>query len=530
MTFSSMKVGTRLATAFSALAVMVLIVSGLSLRALGDADAAFTQYVSGINAQANAVQSMLDAVNRRAVAARNLVLVVEPADVLQEKTQVMKADADVIERLAALKNMIAADTQAPASARQMVADLEKIESLYGPVARDIVQLALDNKQEQAIVKLNRDCRPLLAQLLAKVNEFAQFAHERADDVKADASARYAMQRTLLIAVCFLALALACAAGLVITRSITRALGAEPAELGLAAQRVADGDLSPLDQGHRAPHGSVLSSLAVMQASLAEIVSKVRGASDSIAMGSTEIASGSTDLSQRTEVQASALQQTAATMDELSATVRHNAENARQANQLAQGASTVAVQGGDVVGQVVSTMRAINDSSKRIADIIGVIDSIAFQTNILALNAAVEAARAGDQGRGFAVVASEVRNLAQRSAQAAREIKTLITDSVTQVEEGTSLVDKAGTTMQDVVMSIKRVTDIMGEISAASSEQSSGVAQVGQAVAQMDQATQQNASLVEESAQAARSLQHQAHELVQAVSIFKLNLGAPRLAA
>lgn len=519
---SAMKVGTKLAAAFSALAVMVLIVSGLSLKSLGDADDAFSRYVTGINAQASMAQSMLDAVNRRAVAARNLVLVVEPAELLVEKTLVMKADSDVIERLGAIKKMIAADTQAPASARQIIAELERIENLYGPVARDIVQLALAGKHEQSIVKMNRECRPLLAQLIAKVNEFASYATERADDLKAEANDRYEAQRLVLIVACVLALTLACAAGIVITRSITRALGAEPAELGLAAQRVADGDLSPLDQGHRAPQGSVLSSLAVMQASLAEIVSKVRGASDSIAMGSTEIATGSTDLSQRTEVQASALQQTAATMDELSATVKHNAENARQANQLAQGASTVAVEGGDVVGQVVSTMRAINDSSKRIADIIGVIDSIAFQTNILALNAAVEAARAGDQGRGFAVVASEVRNLAQRSAQAAREIKTLITDSVTQVEAGTTLVDKAGSTMQDVVMSIKRVTDIMGEISAASSEQSSGVAQVGQAVAQMDQATQQNASLVEESAQAAHSLQQQARELVQAVSIFKLH--------
>ena len=525
-----MKVGTKLAAAFSVLAFMVLIVSGLSLKSLGDADASFSLYVNGISAQANLAENMRNAVNRRAIAARNLVLVSDAADLAQEKALVTKADEDVIQHLNALKQLIAADAQAPASARQMIADLERIESLYGPVARDIVQLAVSGKHEESILKMNKECRPLLAQLIAKVTDFTRYATERAEDLKTEANERYTTQRLVLIVACLLALALACVAGIFITRGLTRALGAEPAELGLAAQRVADGDLSPLAHAHQAPQGSVLSSLAVMQHSLADIVAKVRGASDSIAIGSTEIATGSTDLSQRTEVQASALQQTAATMDELSATVRHNAENARQANQLAQGASTVAVEGGDVVGQVVSTMRAINDSSKRISDIIGVIDSIAFQTNILALNAAVEAARAGDQGRGFAVVASEVRNLAQRSAQAAREIKTLITDSVTQVEAGTSLVDKAGSTMQEVVLSIKRVTDIMGEISAASSEQSSGVAQVGQAVAQMDQTTQQNASLVEESAVAAQSLQQQARDLVQAVSIFKLHPQVLQLSA
>ena len=529
-TTSTMKVGTKLAAAFSALAIMVLIVSGLSLKSLGDADSAFSQYVSGINAQVNFAEGMRNAVNRRAVAARNLVLVRDAADLAKEKALVLKADEDVMQQLDGLKKLFAVDTQAPPAARQMIVELERIESLYGPVARDIVRLAVDGDHERAITKMNNECRPLLAQLLAKVSEFAQYATEHADELKTQANERFAVQRMVLMIACMLALALAAVAGFVITRGLTRALGAEPAELGQAAQRVADGDLRPLDEEHRAPQGSVLSSLAVMQRSLAGIVVQVRGASDSIATGSTEIAAGSADLSQRTEVQASALQETAATMDELSNTVRHNAENAGRANELAQGASQVAAKGGEVVGQVVSTMRAINDSSKRIEDIIGVIDSIAFQTNILALNAAVEAARAGDQGRGFAVVASEVRNLAQRSAQAAREIKTLISDSVSQVQAGTSLVDQAGTTMQEVVTAIQRVTEIMAEISTASREQSSGVEQVGQAVAQMDQTTQQNASLVEESAVAAQSLQQQAKDLVQAVSLFKLHHHSLQLAA
>jgi methyl-accepting chemotaxis protein len=242
------------------------------------------------------------------------------------------------------------------------------------------------------------------------------------------------------------------------------------------------------------------------------------------VASAEIAQGNNDLSRRTEEQASALEETAASMEQLSATVKQNADNAKQANQLAMGASTVAVKGGEVVSQVVTTMKGINDSSKKIADIISVIDGIAFQTNILALNAAVEAARAGEQGRGFAVVASEVRSLAGRSADAAKEIKGLITASVERVEQGTALVDEAGATMTEVVTSIRRVTDIMGEISAASSEQSAGVAQVGEAITLMDQATQQNAALVEESAAAAESLKQQAQQLVQAVQVFELGDG------
>ena len=266
---------------------------------------------------------------------------------------------------------------------------------------------------------------------------------------------------------------------------------------------------------------LLRSMAAMQLSLTSVVSKVRQGSEGVATASAEIASGNHDLSSRTESQASALEQTAASMEELSSTVKQNADNARQANQLAMSASTVAVQGGEVVGQVVETMKGINDASRKISDIISVIDGIAFQTNILALNAAVEAARAGEQGRGFAVVASEVRSLAGRSAEAAKEIKSLISASVERVEQGTVLVDQAGSTMHEVVSSIRRVTDIMGEISAASQEQSLGVAQVGQAVTSLDQTTQQNAALVEQMAAAASSLNSQAGELVQAVSVFKL---------
>ena len=294
-----------------------------------------------------------------------------------------------------------------------------------------------------------------------------------------------------------------------------------------AELVRDGNLMQSVQDSRQDEFSpLISALGDMQNSLKRVVSGVRRNAESVASASAEIASGNNDLSARTEQQASALEETAASMEELGSTVRQNADNARTANQLAMNASTVAAQGGEVVAEVVETMKGINASSAKIADIISVIDGIAFQTNILALNAAVEAARAGEQGRGFAVVAGEVRSLAQRSAEAAKEIKSLITASVERVEQGSALVDKAGATMTEVVTAIRRVTDIMGEISAASSEQSAGVGQVGEAVTQMDQATQQNAALVEEMAAAAASLNTQAGELVHAVAVFQLDANAP----
>ena len=319
----------------------------------------------------------------------------------------------------------------------------------------------------------------------------------------------------------LAVVAAFALGLAITRSVARQLGGEPAEAAQLARSVAEGDLRADVRVATGDPGSMMAQLRSMQEGLARMVAGVRQNADSVAAASAQIALGNMDLSSRTEEQASALEQTAASMEQLGSTVGQNADNARQANQLALGASSVAERGGAVVGEVVQTMKGITESSRRISDIIGVIDGIAFQTNILALNAAVEAARAGEQGRGFAVVATEVRNLAQRSAGAAREIKDLITTSVERVEQGTALVDRAGETMDEVVRSIKRVADIMGEITAASAEQSAGVSQVGEAVAQMDRNTQQNAALVEESAAAAESLKCQAQKLVDTVAAFKL---------
>jgi len=308
--------------------------------------------------------------------------------------------------------------------------------------------------------------------------------------------------------------------LAIIRNITRSLGGEPAYAVGVASRIASGDLTMAIKTRAGDKTSLLYEMSVMRERLSSVIGGIRTGTDSIDTGAKEIAAGNMDLSSRTEQQAASLEETASSMEELTSTVKQNADNARQAGQLANTASDIARRGGDVVGQVVDTMQGITESSRKIADIIGVIDGIAFQTNILALNAAVEAARAGEQGRGFAVVASEVRSLAQRSAQAAKEIKHLIDDSVTRVDSGSELVQRAGQTMGEVVDAVQRVTDIMGEISSATEEQSSGIGQINLAITQMDQATQQNAALVEQAAAAAGSLEEQARRLKDAVAFFQ----------
>jgi len=332
---------------------------------------------------------------------------------------------------------------------------------------------------------------------------------------------YETSRALMIVLVILSALSGAGLGALITRSLTRQLGGEPRYAAEVAERIANGDLHAEVALRDGDQSSLLYAMRCMRDRLAAIVAEVRSGTDAIASASQQIAAGNLDLSSRTEEQASALEETASSMEELTSTVKQNAEHARQANTLAASASNVAGQGGTVVAQVVDTMAAIDEASRKIVDIIGVIDGIAFQTNILALNAAVEAARAGEQGRGFAVVASEVRSLAQRSAAAAKEIKQLIGDSVSKVEAGSKLVNEAGGTMGEVVTSIQRVADIMGEIASASHEQTAGIEQINQAIVQMDTVTQQNAGMVEEAAAAAEALQTQAAKLADLVSVFKV---------
>ena len=374
---------------------------------------------------------------------------------------------------------------------------------------------------QSTSRLFSSVRPLANEAEANMLKLMEVKKDNADRLNDETDLIYAHIRTLLLVLTFGGVLFGIALGLFISRNLTRQLGGEPRDVAAAADAIASGDLSThIDISHAA-QGSVVSAMHMMQGSLRKVVQTVRTSSESIATGSRQIATGNLDLSARTEQQASALEETASSMEELTSTVKHNASNAQNAKEMAATASTVAQEGGEVVAQVVDTMSAINESSRKMADIISVIDGIAFQTNILALNAAVEAARAGEQGRGFAVVASEVRSLAQRSATAAKEITDLINDSVGQIEQGSSLVGQAGATMENVVTSVKRVTDVVAEISHASQEQSHGIAQVNLAITHMDEATQQNSALVEEAAAAANSMKTQAEQLAGLVSTFKL---------
>ncbi|MGJ7507299.1 methyl-accepting chemotaxis protein [Variovorax sp. GT1P44] len=382
----------------------------------------------------------------------------------------------------------------------------------GQVVEDSTRLLKDSRAVEEVLK----------NMVAHSDELAKASAEHATET-------YQTSRLMMLVMALVGIVVSVGLGIVVARLLARQLGGEPAYAADVVGRIATGDLTMNVEAGSARAGSLLDSIRQMQDQLTSVVARIKSSSDTIATASSQIAAGNQDLSSRTEEQASSLEQTAASMEELTSTVKQNADNARQANQLAASASEVAVKGGSVVSQVVDTMASINASSKKIVDIIGVIDGIAFQTNILALNAAVEAARAGEQGRGFAVVAAEVRNLAQRSAAAAKEIKGLIDDSVGKVDVGSALVGEAGKTMDEIVGSVKRVTDIMGEITAASQEQTSGIEQINQAITQMDQVTQQNAALVEEAAAAAASLQEQAGSLVDAVSIFRLGGDEPALA-
>jgi methyl-accepting chemotaxis protein len=514
MGISNFKIGTRLAANSGAMIVILLACIGIGITVLGKVNDGTTAIVKdALPKSFQATQSLTDA-NSIAIALRNTML----SDNEDDRRQQRAAIAQSQQALQGKLDWLQQNLYLPKGKAILARALDANEQYKAGVAHMLKLIDSASEAEQKAY-LNGTLRPIFRSYQATMDEMIAFQVTRMNSYSDNAAETYAQSRLLMLALGAAALLVAAGLGVWIARSITGPLHRAVA----VANTVAAGDLSSQIEVHSQDEtGQLLEALRHMNDGLVRIVGEVREGTSSIGSASSQIAAGNLDLSARTEQQASALQQTAASMEELTSTVRQNADNAQRANGLAASASQVASKGGEVVAQVVQTMDSINASSKKIADIISVIDGIAFQTNILALNAAVEAARAGEHGRGFAVVASEVRTLAQRSAAAAKEIKVLIDGSVAQVDAGTQLVDQAGATMQDIVQSIRRVTDIMGEISAASHEQSAGIEQINHAVSEMDSVTQQNAALVEEASAAAAAMQQQAEALSSTVSVFKLD--------
>jgi len=518
--FSNMRIGTKLIGSFAVLLGITALLGVFSLFQLRGLNNATVEITSNwLPASRYAADLNLNTSDLR---------IAEMQHVLSTSDQDMQHYEKIIAGLMATieKNSIESARLVASPEEQKIFDeFSKRWKNYLNDHRQLITLSRANKTEEARAFMNGMSQKNYDEMCEYLIKLSNLNVEGGITASDHADETYALSQTMIIAILAIAITLGMVMAVLVTRNLLSLLGGEPKYVAEVMGKISHGDLTSQIEINTKYPNSIVNEMKHMQDNLVKIVSEVRGSTDTINTATSEIASGNADLSQRTEEQASSLEETASSMEELTSTVRQNADNANQANQLAAGASEVAVRGGAVVGEVVQTMNAISDSSKKIVDIISVIDGIAFQTNILALNAAVEAARAGEQGRGFAVVATEVRTLAQRSASAAKEIKELIGDSVAKVENGTRLVDEAGATMDEIVKAVKRVTDIMSEISAASQEQSSGIEQVNQAVTQMDEATQQNAALVEEAAAAAESMQDQVRELSRSVSIFKLSNGA-----
>jgi len=515
---NNMRVGTRLGAAFSLVILLLIIVSVTAVTKISAINASIDQIVSDRYVKVRLAFDVRDGVNNQIKYLRGIVIDTKNPE--QNQKRYLQLDDTVKETNLAMSKIAAIQTTV--TGKQKIKALQDASVAFESGKEALITLAragdMDGATEYVLRKLTTSQNAYLDLATAFAN--SQDQQLQAEGIKAVADGHTAIELTLIFSA--LAILVAAALGYFLTRSITRPL----LNAVKVAENVAAGDLTTQIQVSSGDEtGQLMQGLKNMNENLLKIVTEVRAGTNAINSASSEIAAGNLDLSSRTEQQASSLEETASAMEQMTATVKQNADNARQANQLATQASRVAVQGGEVVGEVVNTMEGINASSRKIVDIIAVIDGIAFQTNILALNAAVEAARAGEQGRGFAVVGSEVRKLAQRSASAAKEIKVLIDDSVSKVDNGTQLVAKAGETMAEVVSSVKNVTDIVGEIAIASNEQSTGIEEINKAINQMDEVTQQNAALVQEASSAAYSLNEQAERLSQAISIFKVSAGS-----
>ncbi len=513
----NLKVGTMLGAGFSIvifLGVLIALVGNLRLNALS----ASIDSLSRVRiAEVLKAQELKDNVNLIARVIRNIVILRDASAIGGEKKRIQEAVAKNSQLFKELQEGASSD-----EGRRLLQEVLQARMAYNAAVSRTADLSQAGDSAAAQELLFKDVRSLQDVFFAALDNFVAYQKRQMLALSEQAEQQAGTAATQMA---LLALAAAVLGGLLawaITRRVKGLLGGEPAEAARIAQEVAGGNLAVAVEVRPGDTASVMAAMGAMRASLSRMVSEVRQSSESIATGASQIATGNADLSQRTEEQASNLEETAASMEEMNSTVKQNADTVRTAAQLASSASSTAARGGEVVQSVVRTMDEITASSRKIADIIGVIDGIAFQTNILALNAAVEAARAGEQGRGFAVVAGEVRSLAQRSAQAAKEIKDLIGESVSRVDTGAQLVGQAGGTMGEIVDQARRVADLIGEIGAATREQEQGISQVGDAVNQLDQVTQQNAALVEESAAAAASLNAQAARLVQLVSAFRVD--------
>jgi len=514
---NKLSIGQRLALGFGVVIVLLLLLAGLSYVRISSLNQEVGKMVDARYPKTVVANSIKADVSEATRSMLNVLIMTDPSQIAKEMSNIEARNASATKALAELNK-----TTTDAKGQEILKAIGTVRDRFIPGQATFVGLINEDKKDDAMVKFMFSLRPQQNKYFDQLDKFVAYQNEEMVRAGQDASAQTRSTQVMIMVLAGIAAFLSLLVALFATRSITTPLK----EAVAVAQRVANGDLtSEINVTSSDETGQMMAALRHMNASLIKIVAEVRSGTDSIAEASSEIASGNMDLSARTESQANSLGMTSSSMRELTDTVQQNADNARQANQLAAKASEVAVRGGSVVSHVIDTMGSITASSKKIVDIIGVIDGIAFQTNILALNAAVEAARAGEQGRGFAVVASEVRNLAQRSAGAAKEIKALIGDSVDKVREGSNLVEQAGVTMEEVVASVRRVTDIMGEITSASQEQSVGIAQVNTTILEMDETTQQNAALVEEAAAAAASMQDQAANLARVVSVFKLDSSA-----
>ena len=513
----TMKVGPRLAAGFGIVLILMLALTGVAISRMSFIRQSLDGIVQGDAARLRLVNSMRDLARYQSVTVRDVVMQDDFAFKKKELLLAKKARESYRDAQEQVAKLMVDD-----KGKQELAAITIIDEKVRVAIDKVVDLSLSGDIPEAAATIRDQVRPAQIELITAIDALLENVENNSRNAALAASQTYQSAVRLIAVFGVLAVLVGVAAAMLITRSLLMQLGGEPAYASRIAGQIAAGDLAVIVETKAKDRGSLLYAMKEMRDSLARIVAEVRSSTDTINTAASEIAAGNIDLSSRTEQQASSLEETASSMEELTGTVKQNAGNAQQANQLADSASEVATKGGEVMAQAVDVMDSINASSRKIADIISVIDGIAFQTNILALNAAVEAARAGAQGRGFAVVASEVRNLAQRSAAAAKEIKVLIGDSVEKVDLGVKLIDQAGDTMSEIVASVGRVTDIMGEISAASEEQTSGIDQINQAISQMDQVTQQNAALVAEAAAASASLQEQAGKLAEVVSVFRLD--------